>query len=158
VDKDGHNGGNCLKVIGVIASGTGWHAKIRYESMSMEANEPFTIAFWARVDAEEGTSREVSTSVQEQHDPWTGWHGATINLTSTDWTEYTDTFTATADVEADMWVGLSIAQSDIDFWIDDFRFFEGQPDDEITEELPDMSVNPAAKLASTWGGVKGNYR
>ena len=126
--------------------------------MSMEANETFTIAFWAKVDENEGDSRQVGTSVQEQADPWTGYHGVDISLTSTDWTEYFDTFTATADVEAAMWVGLSIAQSDVDFWIDDFRFFEGQPEDEITEEPPKIAVNPAAKLASTWGGVKGNYR
>ena len=158
MDKDGHNGGNCLKVIGVIASGTNWHAKIRYESMSMEAMNTFTIAFWARVDPDQGDSRQVTTSVQEQQDPWTSWHSLDITLTGADWVEYFDTFTANGDVDAGMWVGLSIAQSDIDFWIDDFRFFEGDPEDEIGADPEDFAVTPAAKVASTWGGVKGNYR
>lgn len=128
-------------------------------NMSMEAMSTFTIAFWAKVDKNEGTSREVTTSVQQQRDPWTGYHSLTINLTSTDWAEYFDTFTATADVEVDMWVALSIAQSDVDFWIDDFRFFEGKPEDELVEDPGEnMAVRPVDKLASTWGGVKGDYR
>lgn len=158
VDKDGHDSDNCLKIIGVKATGTGWHAKVRYDGMSMEAMETFTIAFWARVDPDQGDSREVTTSVQEQHDPWTGWHSAAINLVGADWAEYFDTFTANGDVEMDMWVGLSIAQSDVDFWIDDFRFFEGDPEDEIGADPADFAVTPAAKVASTWGGVKGKYR
>jgi hypothetical protein len=158
VDNDGHESDQCLKVIGVIASGTNWHAKIRYESMSMEATRTFTVAFWASVDPDEGDNRQVTTSLQMQHDPWTGYHSADINLVGAEWAEYFDTFTATSDVEADMWVGLSIAQSDVDFWIDDFRFFEGKPEDEITDEPPKIAVTPAAKLASTWGGVKGKYR
>ncbi len=71
---------------------------------------------------------------------------------------YSTVTVATADVEAAMWVGLAIAQSDVDFWIDDFRFFEGDPEDELVEEKPDIAVTPAAKLASTWGGVKKAYR
>jgi hypothetical protein len=121
----------------------------------MENGKTFTIAFWAKVDAGEGNSREVTTSVQMQHDPWTGFQSAAIILDSTDWKEYTDTFTATADVVEDMWAGLSIAQSDVDFWIDDFRFFEGEPADEIKELV--TAVSPMGKLPVSWGSIKGRY-
>ena len=39
-----------------------------------------------------------------------------------------------------MWVGLSIAQSDVDFWLDDFRFFEGEPADEAGLEIGDIVI------------------
>lgn len=125
--------------------------------MSMEQGKKFTIAFWAKVDADEGNSREVTTSVQMQRDPWTGFHSQAIVLDSTDWKEYFDTFTAIAEVEEDMWVGLSIAQSDVDFWIDDFRFFEGDPEDEIGVDPEKFAVSPMMKSASTWGEVKDRY-
>ncbi len=132
IDNKAHSGRRSLKVIGDKATGTFWHTKVKVENMSMEAGKNFTIAFWAKVDANEGESREVSTNVQMQHDPWIFYGGNHIFLDSTDWKEYFSTFTATADVVEDMWVGLAIGQSDVDFWIDDFRFFEGEPMDEMT--------------------------
>lgn len=152
--NEANTGKNSLKIIGVKATGTDWHAKVRYESMSMETGKKFTVAFWAKVDAEEGNSREVTTSVHMQHDPWTCYSSRKILLDSTEWKEYFDTFTAIADVEADMWVGLSIAQSDVDFWIDDFRFFEGEPKDEIGVDPEKFAVEPARKLSTTWGELK----
>lgn len=135
VDDEAYSGRRSLKIIGVEATGTDWHAKIRYDNMSMEAGKKFTIAFWAKVDANEGESREVSTSVQMQHEPWTFYRGNTILLDSIEWKEYFDTFTATADVAGDMWVGLAIAQSDVDFWMDNFRFLEGEPSDIVADRL-----------------------
>jgi hypothetical protein len=158
VDNEPYTGKRSLKIEGIIASGTNWHAKVRYDSMSMEANRKFTIAFWAKVDENEGQSREVTTSVQMQHDPWTGYHSFTIVLNSTDWKEYFDTFTASADVVEDMWVGLSIAQSDVDFWIDDFRFFEGEPWDEKDVDPEKFAVDSVDKLISAWGKIKANHR
>lgn len=150
IDGEAHSGRRSLKVIGNKTTGIFWHAKILVDNMSMEAGKKFTIAFWAKVDASEGKSREVSTSVQMQHKPWTFYRGGDILLDSTDWKEYFDTFTATADVVKDMWVGLSIAQSDVDFWIDDFRFFEGEPGDEIFPEGLVYGINiPAGKHTIT---------
>jgi hypothetical protein len=154
-DSVAHTGGKSLKIIGVQATGTGWHGKVRHESTSMENGGTFTIAFWAKVDASEANSRDVGTSVQMQHDPWTSYQGSDIVLDSTDWKEYFDTFVATADVVEDMWVGLSIAQSDVDFWIDDFRFFEGEPADEIT--AVEAAVTPTSKLPVSWGSIKDRY-
>ena len=149
-----HTGKKSLRVIGNKASGTDWHAKIRHMNTSMEAGNKFTIAFLAKVDAKEGNNRNVSTSVQMQHDPWTGYHGVKIFLESTDWVEYFDTFDATADVDADMWVALSVAESDVDFWFDDFRFFEGLPKDEKVVGLPKIAVDYNDKLTATWAKVK----
>ena len=64
------------------------------------------------------------------------------------------TFSASRDVERQMWVGLSIAQSDIDFWLDNFRFFEGQPKDEIPLDGAPQSVDAKQKLTTQWASVK----
>jgi len=61
-------------------------------------------------------------------------------------------------VVEDMWVGLSIAQSNVDFWIDDFRFFEGEPWDEKDADLEKFAVNSMDKLISAWGRIKVSYR
>jgi hypothetical protein len=158
IDNEAHTGKRGLKIIGVKASGTGWHAKLRYENSSMEQGKKFTIAFWAKVDASEGEKRPMSTSVQMQHDPWVSYHSADIVLDSTEWKEYFDTFTASDIVDKDMWVGLSLADSDVDFWVDDFRFFEGEPRDEIGVEPDKFAVDPTDKLTGSWGKVKVNYR
>jgi hypothetical protein len=152
VDDEAHSGRRSLKITGIKATGESWHAILAYEDLSMETGKQFTIAFWAKVDANEGESREVSTNVQMQREPWTFYHGQDILLDSTDWKEYYDTFTATADVVEDMRVGLSAAQSDVDFWIDDFRFFEGMPGDEMMPEDLVYSIHvPAGEHAITVG-------
>lgn len=148
-----HTGKKSLKIIGKKSSGTDWHAKVRCMNSSMEAGKTFTIIFWAKVDEKEGKSRNISTSVQMQRDPWTFYHGIKILLAGNDWAEYVDTFTATDNVDADMWVALAIGESDIDFWIDDFRYFEGLPKDEKVTALP-KSVNPTEKVTSFWGEIK----
>ena len=70
--------------------------------------------------------------------------------------EYSLTFRATADVDRDMWVGLAIAQSDVTFWVDDFRFFEGELKDEIGREEK-FAVDAQEKLSTTWGRLKSQF-
>ena len=151
--KDPQHGKQSLKVIGIKATGTDWHAKIRHESTSMRAGKQYTVAFWARSEK----PRAVSLSIQMQHDPWTFYQGGEFQLAGPDWAEYTLTFNATADVDRDMWVGLAIAQSDVDFWVDSFRFFEGELKDEIVEEGVPKAVDPKAKLSITWGDIKSQF-
>jgi len=152
VKQNPHLGKRCLYIKCEVVSGTGWHAKVRQDSSSMEAGEKFTIAFYAHAEK----PRIVSISVQMQHDPWTFYEGGDIPLESGEWKQYSHTFTPTADVVNDMWVGLAIAQEAVDFWLDDFRFFEGELKDEL--EPPggktEFAVNPAGKLAAIWSQIK----
>ena len=98
----------------------------------------------------------MSISVQMQHDPWTFYEGGDIPLEGGEWKQYSHTFTATADVVNDMWAGLAIAQDAVDFWLDDFRFFEGELKDEL--EPPggksEATVTTTGKLATTWSRIK----
>ena len=151
--KNPQHGDKCLKVVGHIATGTAWHAKVKQRDLSMKTGEEYTIIFWAR--AEE--PRKVLVNIQMQHDPWDnhlqGLPRPAITLTGAEWAEYHYTFTAAVDVNRDMWVGLSIAQSDVDFWIDNFRFFEGQPEDDLTRVEP-LPVDAKEKLTTQWASVK----
>ena len=147
--KNPQHGDKCLKVIGIKATGTNWHAKVKQLNASMEKGETYTVIFWARSEK----PRQVSLNIQEQHDPWTFWQGGDINLSGPEWEEYFITFTAKETVARDMWVGLSIAQSDVDFWIDNFRYFEGEPEDDLTRDEP-FPVDAKEKLTTQWASVK----
>ena len=147
--KNPQHGKQSLKVIGHKATGTAWHAKVRQKDASMKSGETYTVIFWARSEK----PREVQLSVQMQHDPWVFYQGGAINLVGPEWTEYHITFNSNADVERDMWVGLSIAQSDVDFWIDNFRYFEGEPQDDLNRDTP-FPVNAKEKLATQWSAIK----
>lgn len=150
IDKDNPQHGNkCLKVIGIKATGTAWHAKVKQQNVSMKKGETYTVIFWARSEK----PRQVSLNIQEQQDPWTFWQGGDIDLTGPEWEEYSITFVAKDTVERKMWVGLAIAQSDVDFWLDNFRYFEGEPKDDLTRDEP-FSVDAKGKLTTQWASVK----
>lgn len=149
--KNPQHGDKSLKVIGVKATGTAWHAKIKQRDVSMEKGEEYTVIFWARSEK----PRQVSLSIQMQHDPWTFWQGGNIDLLGPEWQEYFITFIAKDTVVNDMWVGLSIAQSDVDFWLDNFRYFEGEPEDDLSRDEP-FPVDAKEKLTTQWASVKGD--
>ena len=147
--KNPQHGKQSLKIVGHKATGTDWHAKVKQLDISMKSGKEYTVIFWARSEK----PRTVSLSVQMQHDPWVFYQGGDINLLGPEWTEYHLTYNSTADVDRDMWVGLSIAQSDVDFWIDNFRYFEGDPEDDLNRETP-FPVDAKDKLATRWGEIK----
>ena len=155
--KNPQHGNKSLKIVGHKSTGTPWHAKVKQRSVSMEKGEKYSVVFWARAEKQ----REVIVNFQTQHDPWTnhlsGQPEPTIILSGPEWEEYDYTFTATADVVRDMWVGLSIAQSDVDFWIDNFRYFEGEPQDDLNRETP-FPVDAKDKLATRWGEINCNSK
>ena len=149
--KNPQHGNKSLKIIGVKATGTAWHAKIKQRDVSMEKGEEYTVIFWARSEK----PRQVTLSIQMQHDPWTFWQGGDIDLLGPEWQEYFITFIAKDTVVNDMWVGLSIAQSDVDFWLDNFRYFEGEPKDDLSRDEP-FPVDAKEKLTTQWASVKGD--
>jgi hypothetical protein len=76
----------------------------------------------------------------------------TITLDSVDWKEYVYTFASPKDVQGKSWIGLLVGLSDVDFWFDDIRFFEGEPKDELKGNA--TTVNPSNRIALSWGRVK----
>ena len=154
-DLVAHSGSKSLKVVGIVFTGIASHNRLNHDLVQVEDGKTFTIAFWAKVDANEAQSRVVDVSTQMESHPWPGFYSETIVLDSTDWKEYTNTFVVTAGESERMWFGLAIAESDVDFWVDDIRFFEGGPDDEI--KLNETAVSPAGKLWVSWARIKNRY-
>lgn len=152
-EKNPQHGNKSLKIVGHKATGTPWHAKVKQYSVSMEKGEKYSVVFWARAEKQ----REVKVNFQTQHDPWTnhlsGQPNPVIILNGPEWEEYNYTFTATADIVRDMWVSLAIAQSDVDFWIDNFRYFEGEPQDDLNRDTL-LPVDAKEKLAMQWSELK----
>lgn len=142
-----HTGTKSLKIIGLVATGNALNAKARHEMVPLEKARIFTIAFWAKVDAKEAPLRKVSISLQTSDDLWPGFYNKTLVLDSIEWKEYSDTFLVDVNELNDAWPGLCIAESDIDFWIDDFRLFEGGTGDEIIGYQK-------ARLPGIWGKIK----
>jgi len=135
-DSTAHTGSKSLKIVGIAATGIACHTKVRHKFVLAENDKIFTISFWAKVDAEQGQSRNVDISIQSPDDEWPGF-----------------TFVLDAeDLLEEVQVGLCVAQSDVDFWIDDFRFFQDEQDEETKEVAGD--VTSAGKFAVTWGYIK----
>lgn len=123
---------------------------MRHEFAPAENDKTFTVSFWAKVDAEQGQSREVDMSTHSPDEESPGLSGKTIVLDSTDWKEYTHTFVLDADcLLEEVRVGLCVAQSDVDFWIDDFLFFEDEPVDDTEKALAVLG-----KLPTVWGSIR----
>jgi len=154
-DQVVHSGSRSAKVVGIIATGTPSHTRFSHDLVPVEGGKQFTVAFWAKVDANEAQSRTVDFNTQMESHPWPGLYRETIVLDSTDWKEYTHTFLVTAGESERMWFGLFIAESDVDFWVDDVRFFEGTPADEIS--FHETAVEPVNKLCVSWGRIKKRY-
>jgi len=150
-----HSGTRSMKVVGIVATGVASHTRLNHDLVPVEGGKFFTVAFWAKVDANEAQSRTVDFSTQMEAHPWPGFYKETIVLDSTDWKEYTHTFLVTAGESERMWFGLLIAESDVDFWIDDVRFYEGGPVDEVSYN--ETAVKPVNKRCVSWGRIKKRY-
>jgi len=135
-----------------MASANATNVKVYYDSAPIEKDKVFTVAFWAKLDAAEGNKREVTLYAQTSNVSPNLFFNKDIVLDSTEWKEYIATFIAPKDVEGNIWIGFLVGISDVDFWIDDFRFFEGGPTDEI--KTAETVVSPSGKLPATWGGIK----
>ena len=149
-----YSGNQSLRIVGIVATEIGAHSVVRHTLVPAENGQVYTVAFWAKVDEREGQRRPVRVSARLGHEYWPGFYNSSFMLDSTDWKEYTDTFVVPLGVSSDIWVGLAVAESDVDFWIDDFRFFEGHPTDEIKKEPtePDVikgDVNGDGKFSSS---------
>jgi len=75
-----------------------------------------------------------------------------VILDSTVWKEYVYTFTPKSEYNGKIWLGLYVGLSEIDFWIDDIRFFEGEFSDEINNN--ETITKLLRRMLISWGGIK----
>ncbi|MDQ1329406.1 MAG: hypothetical protein QG641_2696 [Candidatus Poribacteria bacterium] len=99
----------------------------------MEKNKTYTIAFWAKVDVKDGNKRKLALNIQTLDDPPKRVFLKTITLDSVDWKEYVYVVPP-KDLEGPVRIELLVGLSAVDFWFDDFRFFESEPADKMKGE------------------------
>ena len=86
--------------------------------------------------------------------PITSLLSEAVTLDNTDWKEYVYTIVAPEEYDGDVWLGFYVGSSDMDFWIDDVRFFEGEPSDEIGNIETIIKMLNRIFKSSSWGGMK----
>ena len=112
----------------------------------LEKGQTYTFSFWAKAEA----ARPVAYYVEQTADPWDE-HGRKEIEINEEWGEYWTTFTATLS-EA-VWPRIALGQLDVNIWVDNVRFYEGEYVEE--EDLGTQKVvHPAGKLPITWAGIK----
>ncbi len=129
-DLESHAGSKSFKITADDATGDSTSGWLVHSGVPIENDGVYTIAFWARVDGSEDQNRPISVSVQNIRKNLMLYSEYVI-LDSTDWKEYTLTFPANGRT-GDALISIGISQTETDFWLDDFRFFEGTPSDEFT--------------------------
>jgi hypothetical protein len=150
-DSTAYKGSKSAKIIQSIASANASNVKAFYNNVPIEKNKTYTIAFWAKVDAKEDKKRDLDLTIQTINPVPELIFLKTITLDSVDWKEYAYTI-PTKDIEGNVWIGLLVGLSNVDFWFDNFRFFEGEPSDEI--KSVETFVTPINKMTVSWGHIK----
>ncbi|HGJ64008.1 TPA: hypothetical protein ENS27_01320 [bacterium] len=149
-----HSGKNSAFVSLKKPSANASNVQILKHNIPFEKSKTYTLKFWAKLDVRDGRFREFDLVMQAMDNPVTILLYETVILDSIDWKEYVYTFKAPDDYNGKIWLGLWVGLSDIDFWIDDIRFFEGEPSDEIGNiETIKKLLNKILSSAS-WGGIK----
>ena len=129
-DSETHAGAKCFKLMASDATGNPTGATVYYKSVPIETDRTYTIAFWAKVDGSEAPTRPVQVKVKSATSTQI-FHTADIDLNSTDWKDYAVSFISTGMGAPQVEIGLGISTTPTNFWVDDLRFFEGTPSDEL---------------------------
>lgn len=140
-----HGGDNALFVDVNSVPANPWDSGIKYtQDVAFTQGTEYTWALFMKGEA----PRVVNMKPELDADPFTGYGETAQNIT-TDWEEYHVTFTPDANV-APASLTLHTGASDIGFWVDDVRFYEGPftPGDDPT------AVDAKGKLATSWASLK----
>ena len=140
-------GGSCVYIdIDNVAGTDAWHLALFQEGHLVENGKTYTLSFWAK--AEE--TRPVVCYVEQAADPWDEYGRAVIDV-GEEWQVYWITFTSTVAIA--VWPRIALGTSDVNIWVDNVRFFEGDYVEE--EDLGTQNaVDPADKLPVTWSGIR----
>ncbi|MFC1714945.1 carbohydrate binding domain-containing protein [Candidatus Poribacteria bacterium] len=131
-DLEAHTGSKSFRIAADDATRDSTSAMLVHSRIPMENDGVYTIAFWAKVDENDAQSRPIRVSVEEKANV-ESIYAEDIILDSTDWKEYTLTFAAEGTTRG-VRIKIGISQVAVNFWLDDFRFFEGTPSDEFMSD------------------------
>ncbi len=133
--------------ISSVAGTSAWHLSLYQEGHSLTEGVTYTLSLWAKAEG----LRPVVIYVEQADDPWDEYGRLSVEA-NTQWLEFWTTFTAATT--GPVWPRIALGESDVNIWVDNVRFYEG----EYVEDVgPESAVSPAGKSATTWAGIKKSY-
>ena len=108
-----YSGDYCAKISVTNVTGTDWHIQFEENDRSIETDSIYSVHFFAKADA----PSEIIASAFRNAPPWT-WYGGTSIALTTEWQEYSFSFTA-PETNDETRVSFSLGIQTGTFWIDD---------------------------------------
>jgi len=146
------DGTKCARIDITAVTGTAWHIGLTQNLTVLSAGTEYTADFYAKADVNRVIEMELKAAPPLPY-AWVG--GGNVDIT-TDWVEYSSSFTPTVDypggeeaAQICFWVGQLVGQ----VWIDGVRVYEG-----AKQDRPVVSaVEADDKLITTWAKIKGGH-
>jgi hypothetical protein len=127
-----------------VAGTSAWHLSLYQEGHELEEGKTYTLAFWGK--AEE--PRPVAIYVEQADDPWDEYGRLEVEVNE-EWLEYWTTFPASA--AGPVWPRIALGTSDVNIWVDNVRFYEGEY---VEDPGMESAVGSTGRLPTTWAGMK----
>ena len=131
-----------------VVTGTNWHIGLSQNLTNLSAGTTYTADFFAKADVNRVISLELKAAPPLPY-AWIG--GGDMDIT-TEWVEYSSSFTPTVDYPVDaaaqvcFWLGQQTGQ----VWLDGVRVYEG-----AKQDRPAVSaVDSEDKLTTSWAAIK----
>lgn len=150
IDKEELVKGDQSMVVIVDAVGAvTWEPHVKIIGLSVENGKKYTYSAFMKA---EKSRRAVLDIRRCQAEIFYGNSGA-IQI-GTEWKEYSWTVTAPESNDGDVMVLTQLGVDQVNTWIDDARFYEGEytPDPDL--EAVQKAVFPSGKIALTWAYIK----
>lgn len=137
--------GNASCYVDVASKGANfWDSGFQYLNIEFEANTQYTFAAFVKAEA----PKQINFKPELSADPWTAYGEKMMDIT-TSWKEYYVEFQPPVKVTPAA-LTLHIAADDVNFWIDNVRWYVGTYE---PETIP-TAVDPKEKATTTWAALK----
>lgn len=137
--------GNASGYVDVASKGANfWDSGFQYLNIEFEANTQYTFAAFVKAEA----PKQINFKPELSANPWTGYGEKMMDIT-TSWKEYYVEFKPPVKVTPAA-LTLHIAADDVNFWIDNVRWYVGTYE---PETIP-TAVDPKGKATTTWAALK----